>query len=165
MPEKIPGAKEDKGKLQMSIVPPEIITAIAEVRRYGLTKYADPENWQRLNPSMLHEALLRHCVALWTDWTATDPESGLPHLWHLATNAAFLCWFYKNMEEPNELRKLLQSLCAHEGAEREKNGGWNEDFSEYAKARFGQEPVSNIEEYVKKLLERKEKEKDDEMGD
>lgn len=98
MPEKIPGAKEDKGKLQMSIVPPEIITAIAEVRRYGLTKYADPENWQRLDPSMLHEALLRHCVALWTDWTAVDPESGLPHLWHLATNAAFLCWFLKEQK-------------------------------------------------------------------
>ena len=98
MPEKIPGAKEDKGKLQMSIVPPEIITAIAEVRRYGLTKYADPENWQRLDPSMLHEALLRHCVALWTDWTARDPESGLPHLWHLATNAAFLCWFMQETE-------------------------------------------------------------------
>ena len=161
MPEKIPGAKEDKGKLQMSIVPPEIITAIAEVRRYGLQKYADPLNWQRLDPSMLHEALLRHCVALWTDWTARDPESGLPHLWHLATNAAFLCWFYKNMEEPNELRKLLQTLCIHEGAEREKNGGWNEDFSEYAKARFGQEPVSNIEEYVEKLRERRAKEQND----
>ncbi len=98
MPEKIPGAKEDKGKLQMSIVPPEIITAIAEVRRYGLTKYAEPANWQRLDPLMLHEALLRHCVALWTDWTARDPESGLPHLWHLATNAAFLCWFLKAAE-------------------------------------------------------------------
>lgn len=101
MPEKIPGAKEDKGKLQMSVVPPEIITAIAEVRRYGLTKYADPENWQRLDPQMLHEALLRHCVALWTDWTARDPESGLPHLWHLATNAAFLCWFLKEQEGKN----------------------------------------------------------------
>ena len=98
MPEKIPGAKEDKGKLQMSIVPPEIITAIAKVRQYGLTKYADPANWQRLDPSMLHEALLRHCVAIWTDWTAKDPESGLPHLWHLATNAAFLCWFLSQRE-------------------------------------------------------------------
>lgn len=98
MPEKIPGAKEDKGKLQMSIVPPEIITAIAETRRYGLQKYSDPLNWQRLDPSMLHEALLRHCVALWTDWTARDPESGLPHLWHLATNAAFLCWFLSQRE-------------------------------------------------------------------
>lgn len=108
MPEKIPGAKEDKGKLQMSIVPPEIITAIAEVRRYGLTKYADPENWQRLDPPMLHEALLRHCVALWTDWTARDPESGLPHLWHLATNAAFLCWFLSQAESKGSVEVKAQ---------------------------------------------------------
>lgn len=108
MPEKIPGAKEDKGKLQMSIVPPEIITAIAEVRRYGLTKYAEPANWQRLDPSMLHEALLRHCVAMWTDWTARDPESGLPHLWHLATNAAFLCWFLKAAESKGAVEVKAQ---------------------------------------------------------
>ena len=117
MPEKIPGVKEDKGKLQMSIVPPEIITAIAEVRRYGLTKYADPENWQRLDPQMLHEALLRHCVALWTDWTAKDPESGLPHLWHLATNAAFLCWFLKAVEvkaqyDTDDLTRGLSAFVA-----------------------------------------------------
>ena len=117
MPEKIPGAKEDKGKLQMSIVPPEIITAIAEVRRYGLQKYADPLNWQRLDPSMLHEALLRHCVALWTDWTARDPESGLPHLWHLATNAAFLCWFLKEqMGRQNATED--NSFCTTEQLER-----------------------------------------------
>ena len=101
----------------MSIVPPEIITAIAEVRQYGLTKYAEPANWQRLDPSMLHEALLRHCVALWTDWTAKDPESGLPHLWHLATNAAFLCWFLKEqMGRQNATEE--NSFCTTEQLER-----------------------------------------------
>ena len=72
-------------------------------------------------------------------------------------------WFVPSNQDHDqwELRKLLQSLCIHEGAEREKNGGWNEDFSEYAKARFGQEPVSNIEEYVEKLRERRAKEQND----
>lgn len=98
MPEKLPGAKYDDGKLKLSHVPPEIIIAIGEVRRYGEQRYADPDNWRKLDPERLHDALIRHCVAMWEDWTAKDPESGLPHLWHLATNAAFLCWFLSQGE-------------------------------------------------------------------
>lgn len=47
---KLEGAKYDTGKPKLSRVPPEVITAIATVREFGL-----------------------------------------PSLWHLATNAAFLC--------------------------------------------------------------------------
>ena len=39
----IKGAKYDDGKLRLSLVPPEIVTAIAEVREYGKRKYADAE--------------------------------------------------------------------------------------------------------------------------
>lgn len=89
--EKLPGAKSDAGKLDLTLVPPEIITAVAEIRRYGNQKYADSQNWRSVDPMKLHKALIRHAVAMWEDPWAVDPESGMPHLWHLATNAAFLC--------------------------------------------------------------------------
>lgn len=90
-PVKLPGAKNDAGKLQLSTVPPEAIVAIARIREYGNRKYADPENWRRVLPEKFHEAMLRHCLAIWEDPFAVDPESGLPHLWHLMCNGAFLC--------------------------------------------------------------------------
>lgn len=92
-PAKLPGAKNDDGKLPLSTVPPAAIRAIAEIRRYGNQKYADPQNWRRVDPKKFHEAMLRHCLACWEDPGAVDPESGLPHLWHLMCNGAFLCAF------------------------------------------------------------------------
>ena len=94
-PAKLPGAKSDDGKLQLSSVPPEAIVAIAKIREYGNKKYADPQNWRRVLPEKFHEAMLRHCLACWEDPFAVDPESGLPHLWHLMCNGAFLCAMMK----------------------------------------------------------------------
>ena len=91
--EKLPGAKSDTGKIKPHEVPKEVILAIAKVRQYGNAKYADPENWMRVEPEKFHDALLRHVLAMWNDPYAVDPESHLPHLWHLVTNAAFLCHF------------------------------------------------------------------------
>lgn len=88
--EKIPGAKSDKGKLQLSVVPPQIIREIAKVREYGNQKYSDPENWKRVDMEKFHDALLRHILAAWNDPGAVDPESGLLHLSHAACNLAFI---------------------------------------------------------------------------
>ena len=90
---KLPGAKDSKGKLKLSDVPKEVIWAIGKVREYGNQKYDNPDNWKFVEPWKFHEAMLRHVYAVWEDWGAIDPESHLPHLWHLVTNAAFLCYF------------------------------------------------------------------------
>ena len=94
-PTKLPGAKDDDGKLQLSAVPPELIRAVAAVRAYGKAKYAEAEDWTKVEPKRFHEALLRHALACWEDPYSVDAESGLPSLWHLATNAAFLCAMMK----------------------------------------------------------------------
>lgn len=94
-PEKLPGAKNDDGKLQLSAVPPELIRAVAAVRAYGKAKYQEAEDWTKVDPKRFHEALLRHALACWEDPYSLDAESGLPSLWHLATNAAFLCAMMK----------------------------------------------------------------------
>lgn len=85
------GAKYDDGKLKLSTVPPEVIDAIATVRAYGLQKYKEAENWKSISPDRWHEALLRHVREVWNDPYHIDDESGLPSLWHIATNVAFLC--------------------------------------------------------------------------
>lgn len=44
-----------------------------------------------VQPERYVDALLRHTVAYVRDRKAVDAESGLPHLWHMACNLAFLC--------------------------------------------------------------------------
>ena len=83
-------AKDDKGKLRISLVPPAIITAIAKIRDYGNKKYHAPQNWRSVDIERYHEAFLRHVLAAWEDIDAVDPESGFPHLWHAACNLAFI---------------------------------------------------------------------------
>lgn len=109
--EQIKGAKYDDGKLQPSLVPPDIITAIAEVRAFGKRKYADAEDWRSVPREKWQEALLRHVLAMWDNPLAIDEESGLPVLWHVATNVAFLCSAYKReLEEEREEARIVHNL-------------------------------------------------------
>ena len=83
--------KADGGKPRLSLVPPDIITAIARVREYGAAKYGDPDNWKLVEPERYRDAAFRHLLAYIEHPLGADEESGLPHLWHLACNIAFLC--------------------------------------------------------------------------
>ena len=87
-------AKADAGKLQLTLVPRNVIKAIAKVRMYGTEKYHDPENWKRVSKQRYKDAAFRHFLAYLDDPESIDEESGLPHLWHLACNIAFLCEEY-----------------------------------------------------------------------
>ena len=53
-------AKQDDGKLDPTLVPLEVIWAIANVRRYGLTKYKDRDNYKRVEKERLRAAAFRH---------------------------------------------------------------------------------------------------------
>lgn len=83
--------KETTGKLKLSLVPPEILTAVASIREYGCKKYNNPDNWKEVPSQEFWDAAIRHTKAAWEDWTATDEESGMPHIWHIACNISFLC--------------------------------------------------------------------------
>lgn len=85
--------KADGGKPKLSLVPTEIIYAIARVREYGCKKYPEggPNNWKLVEPERYRDAMFRHLLAYIEDPGGLDEESGLPHLWHLGTNCAFLC--------------------------------------------------------------------------
>ena len=84
-------AKQDNGKPQYTLVPTGIIKAVEKIRAYGNEKYHDPQNWKSVESQRFWDAAVRHMVAAWDDYTAIDDESRLPHLWHVATNCAFLC--------------------------------------------------------------------------
>lgn len=89
MKERAQAVKADGGKVRPCLVPPSLILAVAKIREYGCQKYNDPENWRQVEPERYWNALYRHLLAL-LDGERTDKESGLPHLWHIACNVAFL---------------------------------------------------------------------------
>lgn len=82
-------AKADKGKLELSLVNPELVKAVAEVRMYGTEKYGDSENWRKVEPKRYVDALYRHLLA-YIEGNEVDEESGLSHLAHMACNLSFL---------------------------------------------------------------------------
>lgn len=82
-------AKADKGKLELSLVNPELVKAVAGVRMYGTEKYGDSENWRKVEPKRYVDALYRHLLA-YIEGNEVDEESGLSHLSHMACNISFL---------------------------------------------------------------------------
>ena len=82
-------AKADADKPRPTLVPVSLINAVTAIREYGTAKYGDSENWRRVEPQRYRDALYRHWLA-YLGGEQNDAESGYPHLWHLACNAAFL---------------------------------------------------------------------------
>ena len=54
-------------------------------------KYHDPDNWRQVDVDRYRNALMRHVLRYIQDPDGVDDETGLPHLYHVATNVAFLC--------------------------------------------------------------------------
>ena len=89
-------AKADAGKPRLSLVPTQIIYDIARVREYGDKKYGSTDNWKTVEKQRYVDAMYRHFLCFVEDPLSVDEESGLPHLWHLECNAAFLSEMYKS---------------------------------------------------------------------
>jgi hypothetical protein len=83
------GRKDDTAKPRYDLLPPELLEATARVLTFGASKYGD-RNWERgMSWGRVFAALMRHLWAWWRG-DATDPETGLSHLWHAACGIAFL---------------------------------------------------------------------------
>jgi hypothetical protein len=91
----IQGKKNDQGKNRLDLIEPEFIEQVGEVLTFGAEKYG-PNNWQKVeNPEdRYYAAAFRHLLA-YRKGEKIDPESGKPHLAHLATNVMFLLHFEK----------------------------------------------------------------------
>ena len=112
--EQIKGAKYDEGKPRPSLVPVEAIEAIMQVREFGKAKYADAEDWRKVPREKWLDALLRHVLHIWDNPMAIDNESGLPALWHVITNAAFLCAAYKKDMQAAVVQKAVNDRMKSE---------------------------------------------------
>lgn len=95
--------KADNGKPRVTLVPLEIIRNIARVREFGLQKYKEKESWKSVEVERYRDAMFRHLLLYIEDPYGLDDESGLPHLWHLACNVAFLCELEKGKFKDNKL--------------------------------------------------------------
>ena len=78
------GIKFDDGKLQYSLIPPEIKLYLAEILTFGAKKYA-PNNWKKIDVQRYYDAFERHMTAFQLG-EENDQESGMHHLKHALTN-------------------------------------------------------------------------------
>ncbi len=82
--------KADSGKLRYDLIPVLAEEALAAALTHGAERFGE-DSW-RLVPegrARYTAALMRH-LAAWRKGELTDPDSGLPHMAHLLTNAVFL---------------------------------------------------------------------------
>jgi hypothetical protein len=84
--------KYDNGKAPLALLPPEALIKIAEVLAFGAEKYG-ANNWRddgdKTQWSRSYSSLQRHLNAFWSGQDI-DPESGLSHLAHAATQIFIL---------------------------------------------------------------------------
>ena len=101
------GLKHDGGKLRLDLVPPELIEAVGAVMTHGAEKYGEG-SYRNVEPKRYRAALMRHICKWLKNPHGKDEDSGLPHLWHIACNVAFLIELDKEDETNSYLSKAIQ---------------------------------------------------------
>lgn len=81
--------KFDDNKVRYDLLPPEFLEGVAKVLTVGAAKYA-PNNWRKNTELWRYEAAMMRHFEAYRSGEYLDPETGLPHLHHAATNLAFL---------------------------------------------------------------------------
>lgn len=101
------GLKHDGGKLRLDLVPPELIEAVGAVMTHGAEKYGEG-SYRNVEPKRYRAALMRHICKWLKNPYGKDEDSGLPHLWHIACNVAFLIELDKEDETTYSLSKAME---------------------------------------------------------
>jgi hypothetical protein len=103
------GLRHNQGKLRLDLVPVSLDRAVAAVLQQACERSVNPypeRNWERGMPwSKVTASLLRH-LAAWRAGEDNDPETGLPHLWHIACNVAFLIEYQETCPRLDDRRGL-----------------------------------------------------------
>lgn len=92
------GLKYDNGKPRWSLMMrgcSKALLGVVKVLTFGAKKYAD-DSWQNVDNAQVRytDALYRHLHEIQLHGLdSVDPESGLPHIHHVSTNALFLGHF------------------------------------------------------------------------
>lgn len=92
------GTKHDAGKPMCELLSSQALVGTATVLTFGAKKYS-AHNWRLgIVWSRLIGSTLRHLFAF-AGGEDLDPESGLPHIDHAATNIMFLQEFYRTRKD------------------------------------------------------------------
>jgi hypothetical protein len=104
MPKIEPGTKYDQEKPRMDLLDADYLEGVANVLSFGARKYA-AHNWRGgINYSRLIASLYRHLGAI-NRGEDIDPESGLPHVYHLGCNTMFLASMMKTRPDMDDRYK------------------------------------------------------------
>jgi len=98
--------KQDQGKRRLDLLPWDALDSVGDVLTYGVKKYPKPEENWRVNSTpedipRYKAALLRHFSAI-QQGELVDPESGLPHMAHVAANSLFIIALEKKFKESKD---------------------------------------------------------------
>lgn len=92
------GLRYDGDKPKMDLLSPIAIIGMSDVLTFGAKKYAD-HNWRKgMKWGRTIACLLRHTFKFMMG-EDIDPESGLPHVDHIACNAMFLQEYFRTHKE------------------------------------------------------------------
>lgn len=92
------GLKYDHDKPPIDLVDPEYLEGLADVLGFGARKY-HRHNWRNgIAYSRLIAAAYRHLGAI-NKGEDLDPESGKPHVYHLACCTQFLSWMMTHRKD------------------------------------------------------------------
>lgn len=85
-------AKRDSEKVEITLVPMDMVETAAVVRMYGNEKYPEggTDNWKQVDVERYRNALFRHLFQYLREPYGIDRESGLPHWYHVTCNVAFI---------------------------------------------------------------------------
>lgn len=85
-------AKRDSGKVEITLVPMDMVETAAVVRMFGNAKYPQggADNWKQVDVERYRNALFRHLFQYLREPFGIDQESGLPHWYHVTCNVAFI---------------------------------------------------------------------------
>lgn len=119
------GLHHDEGKLRVDLIPISTFQAIGDVLTYGTKKY-DSDNWRKgLAWGRVYGSLLRHLMAWWSG-EDFDSESGLHHLSHVLTNAAFLREYTETHPELDDRPKRIETFDEKIGKALDKTRKYND---------------------------------------
>ena len=101
------GTKLDTKKVPMQLLSPIALAATAKVLAFGAAKPEyGPNNWRKgLEWDRLNGAILRHLSAFMVG-EDLDPETGLPHIDHVACEVMFLQELYRTRKDLDNRHKF-----------------------------------------------------------
>ena len=107
------GARKNKGKAPVSLLPLVLLMGVVRVLEFGANKYA-PYNWSKgMQWSVCMDCALRHLIKWWWCGEENDEETGESHLDHAIANLIFLRHYVSTYKEGDDRPPAYSQLATH----------------------------------------------------